>query len=553
MSETLTPLIPLMIALPMTGGALALFGKIFPSAGRALSFVSIVSILLPGLIAAPFLPEVYEGGRIVYSLGGWPEPWGISLVLDGFAWISIILVSLLSFFSGLFSFGSKKFSSAYYLFLSLMAAGLIGVALTGDLFTMFVCFEIVAIAAYMLIVYEQSPASLVAGFKYLILSSVGILFFLFGVFLIYRELGVLSLDLIHKALESPGAGVSGKAVHFALASLCVGIGVRTAFIPFHTWLPEAHAFAPHPVSALLSGVLIKISFFAMVRILVAFNGDYLYSLLLWIGALTALAAVLYALAQSDAKRLLAFHSVSQMGYILAVFGTGTAAGFSASVFHAVNHALFKSLLFLTVGMAVERGKSRNLYVIRPLGREIPLAAITFFVAAASIAGMPPFNGYASKAFISYAMKGSPAYYLIWLTGFMTVASFIKLSRIYLPSPSMSVDLRETESASKAVLEGITLFFLAVLCIAAGVFGSTVSRIIAFLIEPGKVSSAPSLWSLNKLSTVLYLIPAGILIFLGLKTGAGKAYAATVRKMMPNLHTVLVFFFSGLLIFGFAAY
>ncbi len=550
MSETL---IPMMIVLPMAGGALSLFGKIFPSAGRPLSFAAVFSILVSGIIAAGFFSQMYTGGRILYALGGWPEPWGISLVLDGFAWISVILVSMLSFLSGLFSLGSKKYSAVYYLFLSLLSAGLIGVSLTNDLFTMFVCFEIVAIAAYILIVYEKSAASLVAGFKYLILSSVGILFFLFGVFLIYREIGVLSLSMIHQALETPGSGISGRTVHFALASLCVGIGVRTAFIPFHTWLPEAHAFAPHPVSALLSGVLIKISFFAMVRILFAFNGAYLYTLLLWIGALTAIAAVLYALAQSDAKRLLAFHSVSQMGYILAAFGTGTAAGFGASVFHALNHALFKSLLFLTVGMAVERGGSRNLYAIRPLGREMPLAAIAFFSAAASIAGMPPFNGFASKAFISYAMKGSPAYYLIWLTGFLTVASFIKLSRIYLPVRPTSIEYREKTGFAAAVLQGIPLILLALLCLAGGVYGSSVSRIITAIIEPGRAFSGPALWSLQKLSTVLYLIPAGVLIYLSLKTPPGKAYAARLRRMMPNLHTVLIFFFSGLLIFGFAVY
>ena len=514
-----------MIAVPMAGGAAAMLGKIFPRAGRAVSVVAVLAVLSPALFTVPFLSPVLAGQQINYALGGWPEPYGISLVLDGFAWITVLLISVVSFLSGLFSLGSSKYSPLYYLFLSLLAAGLTGVALTGDLFTMFVCFEIVAIAAYVLIVYEKNPTGLVAGFKYLVLSSVGILFFLFGVFLVYRELGVLSLNKIHAALESSGGTASSRAIHFALASLCVGIGVRTAFIPFHTWLPEAHAYAPHPVSALLSGVLIKVSFFAMVRILAAFNGEYLYSLLLWVGALTALVAVFYALAQKDAKRLLAYHSVSQMGYILAAYGTGTTLGLAAAFVHALNHALFKSLLFLTVGAAVERTGVRNLYAMRPLGREMPLTAAAFFIGAASIAGLPPFNGFISKTLISAAMKGSPAYYLLWITGFMTLASFIKLSRIYLPGPAATG--REARYRFSMPVAA-SLLGLAILCLAGGIAGIFLTRKIFALLTGGGTLAYSGFWTVKKLSALLPVVLLGTGTFSGLKTTSGQRVAAYLR-------------------------
>ena len=367
-----------ILVTPLFGGALALFGKIFKRAERLFCLLSILSFAGPVFSLLRLLEPIARGAVLYYPIGGWPEPYGISLVLDGFAWVSAAITSLITPLIALFALGSRKYGAHFYFFLLLLSGGMYGVALTGDLFTMFVSFEIIAISTYVLIAYEGTPTGLVASFKYLILSTTGILFFLFGIFLIYRDLGILSIDKISVLLQATGGIRNTHTIHLALASLCVGIGVRTAFIPFHTWLPEAHAYAPHPVSALLSGVLIKVSFFAMVRILIKFGGSYMFGLLLWIGSITAITAVISALAQSDAKRLLAYHSISQMGYILAVFGAGSSFALTASFFHAINHALFKSLLFLTVGTAVGLRGVRNLYKISALGRRVPFFGISFF-------------------------------------------------------------------------------------------------------------------------------------------------------------------------------
>ena len=233
------PWVPLMLIFPLTGSVLALLGKFWKRGGLLFSSLGLSSCLgtLASLIATS--GQVFSGEVLRYSLGGWSEPIGITLILDGFAWISVGLVSVISTLVGLFVLGDSEYRSGFFFYYLILTAGMTGVALTGDLFTMFVCFEIVAIAAYVLIAYEQTPTGLAASFKYLMLSAVGILFFLFGIFLIYRDLGTLSITGIAGRLKESEILRDAPAMHLAMASLCVGIGVRTAFIPFHSWLPEA--------------------------------------------------------------------------------------------------------------------------------------------------------------------------------------------------------------------------------------------------------------------------------------------------------------------------
>ena len=544
--------VALMLLSPLIGGVLALSGKVFKGADGVFRILALLSLI--GTVAALVFTAsgVFSGNVIRYALGGWPEPFGISLVLDGFSWITVALIALISLLVGLFVLDDPHYRSKFFFYYLLMIFGMVGVALTGDLFTMFVSFEIIAIAAYVLIAYEQSATGLAASFKYLILSSVGILFFLFGIFLIYRDLGSLSISHISAALDEGGALRDTTAMHLALASLCVGIGVRTAFIPFHTWLPEAHAYAPHPVSAILSGVLIKVSFFAMVRLLLQFGGSYLFDLLLWIGAATSFLAVISALSQSDAKRLLAYHSVSQMGYILAVFGAASPWALTAAFFYAISHALFKSLLFLTVGTAVRMNGDRNLYRMRPLGRTLPLFAAAFFVGALSIAGMPPFIGFAGKAFISLGMKGSAAYPLLWVTGFLTIASFVKLSRIFLPGIA-DKPAKGTVVPLPGLLASVSVLLLALFCLAGGLFAPQIAAVLRNLLGGDAVANPPGLFSGKKLLGMLIPLVLGSGVFLFLRSSPGKKMAGVVRSYNPGLQTVLSFFFLGLLGFAMVAY
>lgn len=541
-----------MILAPLLGSAAALLGNLVKKRNRTLCLTATASLVVPAAILTVLAGRVMSGETLHYSLGGWPEPFGIALVMDGTAWISAALTTAIALAVASFSLGGRKYGSGFFFFLLLMVTGMYGVAVTGDLFTMFVCFEIIAVAVYVLIAYEGTAAGLAASLKYLLLSTTGILFFLLGIFLVYRDLGVLSISEVSSALLADGGAGNTPVMHLALACMCVGIGVRTAFIPFHTWLPEAHAYAPHPISAILSGAMIKVSFFAMVRIIIQFGGQYLYPLLMWIGAATALVAVVSALSQTDVKRLLAYHSISQLGYILAVFGAGSSIALTASFFHAINHALFKSLLFLTAGAAVSFTGQRNLYRISGLGREMPIFSAAFFAGALSISGIPPFNGFASKSFISLGMAGSPAYPLLWITGFLTMASFIKLGRIFLPAGEQQ-RFKAGRGRLPGSIEKTTVAILALSCLFTGVYGGSIASFLQKMLYGSSLPSHSGLFSAGGILKTIPSVILGAAAYKLLITDRGRAFSLRVRALAPELRVVLVFFFTGLLAFAAAAY
>jgi len=550
----------LLVLFPLAGSLIALVGKL-TTRGTLFSVLAALPFVGMAVVLIVTAPDIFSGIELTHNLGSWPEPVGIALHLNGLAWVTSVLVVLIAIVVALASFSDPHYRTHYFFFLQLLVAGMQIVILTGDLFTMFVGFEIIAIAAYVLIAFDQTDEGLLASLKYLLLSSVGILFFLFGIFLIYRDFGSLALRDI-AANAASGALFESRSIHFAVAALCVGIGVRTAFIPFHTWLPEAHAYAPHPVSAMLSGALIKVSLFAMVRILIVFSADYLSELLVWIGALTAFLAVIWALAQSDAKRLLAYHSISQMGYVLAAVGAASAISLTAAFAHALHHAIFKSLLFIVAGTAIHMTGSRNVYEMDPIGRRAPVLAICFIAGALSISGIPPFNGFASKQLISLALDHHPAYTLLWITSVGTTASFIKISRIVVPIPGARRHGETRGNGSRpAVKAGFMVhppvILLALLSLATGVFARPISRALHRLLGSSG-SASPSLlpeqfFSQTKLLAVLPILVLGVVLYLVVVTKPGRSAAHAIEAIAPELRTVLLFFVFGLGLFSLIVY
>ncbi|MFP4704376.1 MAG: complex I subunit 5 family protein [Spirochaetaceae bacterium] len=549
--------IALLILLPLGGAALALSAKLpalarRPRTARAAAILA-VAVLVPGAVGlAAVYPAVRDGAVLTYTLGGWPIPVGIGLELDGLAWLSSTLIYVISLLIALYALAHRDYGPQFYPFYLLLIAGMEGVVLTTDVFNMFVSFEIVAIAAYVLIAYHREATALVAAYKYLILSTVGIFFFLFGTFVIYRELGTLALGDItagYTAAVEAGDVVQVRTLRLALTSLVVGVGVRTAFIPFHTWLPEAHAYAPHPISAVLSGVLIKISFFALIRLVRAFDPLLFSTLLLWIGAVTAVVAVVWALSQRDVKKLLAYHSISQMGYVLAAFGTAGALALPAALYHAVNHGLFKSLLFLAVGTAVHITGKRDVYRMPPLGRSAPLLGLLFAVGALSIAGVPGFNGYASKAAVTEALDGSPAYPLLWLTSVGTAASFIKLSRIFRRGEDGAPETTGAVRLPASAVVGMGV--LAVLCVTTGVVPQVIVPTLGTLLNPpGMAAEIAPVFEPGKLGGTAVALALGFLVYLFVKSSAGARLTHRVEAVAPHLRAVLLFFYAG--VAGFAA-
>lgn len=536
----------LLIILPLFGAGVCLLEK-FVSRFSFAKIVSVATLLGCLILLIGLYPGPGRENRFEYIVGGWNELVGIHLVFDALAWMSLLIVLGISLLALLFAIAENTYEVTFYFLYLISVAGMTGVILAADLFNMFVCFEILGIAAYILIAYFQKGHAVLASFKYLILSSLGMAFMLIGILIIYQHTGTLSLIEAGKRLSI--FPMEPLKISVAVAALVAGIGVRTAFIPFHTWLPEAHAYAPHPVSAVLSGVVIKISFLAIWRIVNVFQAVVVQKLFIWIGATTALIGVIWALSQIDCKQLLAWHSISQMGYILTSFGIGTPHSMTASYIHILNHALFKSLLFLCIGSVIHVTGERNVKKLGNLARALPVLMLAFLIGAFSIAGIPPFNGFVSKKFILYSVKTYPlAYYALWAAGVGTVASFIKLSGIFRKYKSQWE--KDVVTAGKLpILAYVPMLFLAALCVITGIWGGSVIKRTFFLLFGGQYEFVYPFYSISGLLNTLLTVGVGMGVYLFIVSRPGQKMMSRIRALHLSFNISLLLLVAGFILFA----
>jgi multicomponent Na+:H+ antiporter subunit D len=555
-------ILPLLILLPFTASLLCLLARFLH---RLLMAQIVAALSVAGMIfLLGLLFPVLRTGRVLsYAMGGWSEPLGITLYLDALAWTASALGTLVGLCCLLFAFGEQGYESDFYFFFLMLLAGMEGVVLTGDLFNMFVFIEIVSISSYLLVAYSLSPNSLLASLRYLLQSSLSIALFLLGLFLVYRATGTFSLKLIAESPDPIGgsrffglASGTEKPLGLAAAALTVGIGLKAAFVPLHTWLPDAHAAAPHPVSALLSGVMIKISFLAVWRILSALGSTGTQIMFRWIGPLTALLAVILALSQTDSKRLLAFHSVSQMGLITAAYGaaptTGVAA-LAASLAHVLSHGLFKSLLFLSVGSAIILTRQRGLE--RRRGPSPPLWLMLFFlVGALSISGLPPFNGYVSKTLVASAFQTAPVLgTALRLTAVGTAASMIKLSAMFRGNRrGRNRAASEDPQGRNARLSAfciVSLSLLALLCLAGGAAPNLMMKPLLVSAVGASKSALPSIYSPRHLVNSGVYAALGVGLYLIVRTPPARRALKGIKGLRLSLNGSLLLVVASVVLFA----
>ena len=392
-------------------------------------------------------PVFLDGNIITYWLGNWKPVDNIAIGIG-------MEVDALSLFVGLIITAACALSSAYsikymskddglgkyYTLFLLLAGSMIGFVFTGDLFNMYVMLEIMTFAAIALTAFRtQKDKALEAGFKYLVIGGLGSSLILMGTALIYAQTHTLNIAQIALELNSGGEKFTPVTI-LALALLLVGYAVKSFMVPCHTWPPDAHMSAPSSISMLLSGVMSKTGVYGLIRILfmifmVSGNKALAYLVMIW-GAITMVVGVSMALLQTDFKRLLAFHSVSQLGYVITGIGVGLTAsdgianlGLMGGLYHMVNHASFKCLLFLCAGAVLYRVGTTDLNKVSGLGKKMPFTAVMFFIGAAAISGIPPFNGFASK-WILYQSTSETQIPIITIVelivSVLTLASFIKV-------------------------------------------------------------------------------------------------------------------------------
>jgi len=476
-------LLPLLVIIPLAGAFLTPVAALL-KAGRfcaviALATTAVLLALSAATFAGPPVAVAWIGGWVGTSDPG--SVTGIAMVCDGFTRLMLMIVSVVAFFATLFSMSyMRRYERVglYYALILLMIAGMNGVILSGDLFNIYVFLEVAAVASYGLVGYGVESEELEASFKYLVLSAIASAFILLGIGVVYNLTGTLNLAQVAGAVRTLG---ENNALWVATGLFIAGFGLKAAMVPFHAWLPDAHPSAPAPVSAMLSGVLIKATgVYVLARLVFNVLGATGASgtLLITLGMASMLVGVLLAVEQWDLKRLLAYHSISQMGYVVLALGIGVEAHVKGAyavaalavfggLFHMMNHALFKSLLFLCSGSVVYGTGTRDLHKLGGMGVKMPLTSMCTRIASLSISGVPPFNGFFSKLIITIAVvwAGHPILGLLTvLVSFVTLLSFTKVQRYVIHG---SVPKRLSEVRESPVLMGISLAALAVMCLGAG--------------------------------------------------------------------------------------
>jgi multicomponent Na+:H+ antiporter subunit D len=466
-------LIILFVALPLVvAGVLPLIGRVsrrvLPDllANATLLFLFVYSVTTGRSLIA--------SGPVLQQITWLGESVNLRLALDGFSLFMLLAISLVGLAACLFSvdymehYGGK---ANYYALFLVMIAGMNGLVLATDLFNIYIFLEVAAISSYSLVAFGLEHDELEAAFKYLMLSVVASAFILVSIAIIFGMTGSLSLTAVAKALQQLRAG---PVVGICSALFIMGFGLKAALIPFHAWLPDAHPSAPAPISAVLSGLLIKVSgIYALTRVFLNVFGltPSLSLVLMYLGAISVVIAAFLALGQKDIKRMLAYSSISQVGYIVLGIGLGTPLGIAGGLFHLFNHALAKGLLFLTSGSIQRATGTRNLDEMGGLAKRMPFTAGANLVGSLSIAGVPPLNGFWSKLLIIIALvqAGRPGFALVAvLASVVTLWYYLLIQR-----KAFFGILNEKWAAVKEApfWMAASTVLLAALCVAIGIFFS----------------------------------------------------------------------------------
>jgi proton-translocating NADH-quinone oxidoreductase chain N len=471
-----------LLALPLVASPfIYLAGRIWlrthpenPSAGPA-RWLALLVVLTAWVPLAILAQKVMRGEVVRHVIGTVQlQMDGISLLL---AFTALALGTLVLLFSVPYMAGDMG-EEKYYALLPAMIGAMIGLGSSADLFNLWVWFELMAVSSYLLVsFYTEQRASLEAGVKYLVQSALGSVFILFGIALIFAQVGTLSFAEMGAWVGTPTPVTLGAGALFL-----IGFGVKAAMVPMHTWLPDAHAQAPSGISAMLSGVVIEAGLIAMLRVLGALPGDLpgWGLLLLGFGGVNVLLGNLMALRQSQVKRMLAYSSLSHVGYMLLGFGAAMAfqAGEAAQggFFHLLTHALMKGMAFLAAGallysLHIAHGSHRPLTVddLNGASRRYPLAALALSLAVLSLAGLPPLAGFMSKWQIFAGSAETRSLPVILLVVFMAINSVISLgyyaplvNRMYRREPSEAVQKGRPSPAMMALPLVAMLFFVVVL-------------------------------------------------------------------------------------------
>ncbi|MGC4845893.1 Na+/H+ antiporter subunit D [Micromonospora sp. DT15] len=390
-------LVPLPVVVPLLGAALTLLLAGKPRIQRTISVLCLSGTLT---VAVVLLVQAYRHGPVVVAVGGWPAPVGIVLVADQLAALMVVVSSAVTLCVLLYSVGqggSETIESSpvsiFHPTYLVLTAGVTNAFLAGDLFNLFVGFEILLAASFVLITLGGTETRIRTGSTYVVVSILSSMIFLMSVGLVYAATGTLNLAQLAQRLDDLPGGV-----RLALElMLLLAFAIKAAVFPLSAWLPDSYPTAPAPVTAVFAGLLTKVGVYAIIRTeTLLFPGGRAHILLMVVAGLTMVIGILGAVAQSDLKRLFSFTLVSHIGYMIFGVALSTVAGLSGAIFYVVHHITIQTTLFLVAGLVEERAGSTDLRRIGGLARVAPLLGVLFFIPAMNLAGVPPFSGFLGK-------------------------------------------------------------------------------------------------------------------------------------------------------------
>jgi len=420
-------LIVFPLVVPLGAAALSTMLGRFPQVRRLLGVVTLAATVVASL---SLLAQVSDGSVLVAHIGGWPWPLGITLVVDLLAAIMVVVSAVMLLAVLVYAIGSPRtedtatFFHPVYL---ILAAGVALSFLTGDLFNLFVAFEVTLMASYVLITFGGSRAQVRTGITYIVINLVASTLFLTAVGLIYAATGTVNMaDLSVKLAEIEPGLRAGIGVLFLVV-----FGIKAAIFPLFFWLPDSYPAAPSPVTAIFAGLLTKVGVYAIIRSQTLLFGDTGPSvLLLTVASLTMIVGVLGAIAQDDVKRILSFHIISQIGYMIFGLGLFTVAGLAATVFYVVHHIIVKTTLFLVGGLIEERTGTAALRRLSGLLHLSPMLAVLFILPALSLAGVPPLSGFVAKLTLIQAGLEVGAFITVAVSLLVSALTLFSMTKIW---------------------------------------------------------------------------------------------------------------------------
>lgn len=387
------------------------------------------------------MKSVLQEGILVTQAGNWAAPFGISIVADTFSAIMVMITSVMAFAIALYSISSMRRSNVicdmvnkreqfgYYPLLNMMYMGINGAFLTGDLFNMYVWFEVMLISSFILLSLDGSKLQIEGTFKYVTINLISSAFFLIGVGLLYGLTGTLNMaDLAVKIHEVENQSMVTVVAMFFI--ICFGI--KAAVFPLFFWLPSSYHTPPISIAAIFAGMLTKVGVYSLIRVFTLIfitDTGFTHTLILWISGFTMFVGVLGAASQYDMRRILSFHIISQIGYMILGLALYTPLAIAGAVFYIMHHIIVKANLFLVAGLVKRLGGSFDVRHVGGLVNKYPFLAVMFLVPALSLAGIPPLSGFWSKFFVVKAGLELQEYFIVFvalLVGLLTLYSMMKI-------------------------------------------------------------------------------------------------------------------------------